>query len=114
MRSLLVIEDDPALQTQMKWAFDAYDVALAADFDEAIAQLRRVEPAVVTLDLGLPPDTGGVERRFPHAGSHPRTGAGHQGHRRDRPARERPTQGARSHKVRTTSSRSRSMPTSCR
>jgi len=50
-RSLLVIEDDPALQTQMKWAFDAYDVALAADFDEALAQLRRVEPAVVTLDL---------------------------------------------------------------
>ena len=63
-RSLLVIEDDPALQTQMKWAFDAYDVALAADFDEAIAQLRRVEPAVVTLDLGLPPDTGGAGEGF--------------------------------------------------
>jgi len=63
-RSLLVIEDDPALQTQMKWAFDAYDVALAADFDEALAQLRRVEPAVVTLDLGLPPDTGGASEGF--------------------------------------------------
>ena len=63
-RSLLVIEDDPALQTQMKWAFDAYDVALAADFDEALAQMRRVEPAVVTLDLGLPPDTGGASEGF--------------------------------------------------
>jgi two-component system NtrC family response regulator len=63
-RSLLVIEDDPALQTQMKWAFDGYDVALASDFDEAIAQLRRVEPAVVTLDLGLPPETGGVGEGF--------------------------------------------------
>ena len=63
-RSLLVIEDDPALQTQMKWAFDGYDVAVASDFDEAIAQLRRVEPAVVTLDLGLPPETGGVREGF--------------------------------------------------
>ena len=63
-RSLLVVEDDPALQTQMKWAFDGYDVALASDFDEAIARLRRVEPAVVTLDLGLPPEAGGVGEGF--------------------------------------------------
>jgi two-component system, NtrC family, response regulator len=39
----------------MKWAFDGYDIALAADCEEAVVQLRRVEPAVVTLDLGLPP-----------------------------------------------------------
>ena len=63
-RAVLVVEDDPALQLQMKWAFDAYDVAVAADREEAIAQLRRVEPAVVTLDLGLPPDTGSVEEGF--------------------------------------------------
>ena len=63
-RSLLVVEDDPALQTQMKWAFDAYDVAVAADQEEAIAQVRRVEPGVVTLDLGLPPETGGVGEGF--------------------------------------------------
>jgi two-component system NtrC family response regulator len=63
-RSLLVVEDDPALQTQMKWAFDAYDVAVASDREEAIAQLRRVEPAVVTLDLGLPPETGSVGEGF--------------------------------------------------
>ena len=63
-RSLLVVEDDPALQLQMKWAFDGYDVAVASDFDEAVAQLRRLEPAVVTLDLGLPPDTGSVGEGF--------------------------------------------------
>jgi two-component system NtrC family response regulator len=62
--ALLVIEDDPALQTQMKWAFDAYEVAVASDREEAIAQLRRVEPAVVTLDLGLPPETGSVAEGF--------------------------------------------------
>ena len=63
-RSLLVVEDDPALQLQMKWAFDSYEVAVASDREEAIAQLRRVEPAVVTLDLGLPPETGGVSEGF--------------------------------------------------
>jgi two-component system NtrC family response regulator len=63
-RSLLVVEDDPALQTQMKWAFDAYDVAVASDMDEAIAQVRSVEPAVVTLDLGLPPEPGGADVGF--------------------------------------------------
>jgi two-component system, NtrC family, response regulator len=63
-RSLLVVEDDPALQTQMKWAFDAYEVSVASDREEAIAQLRRIEPAVITLDLGLPPETGGVGEGF--------------------------------------------------
>jgi len=54
-RPLMVVEDDPALQKQMKWAFSDYDVALAGDRESAIAQLRRAEPAVVTVDLGLPP-----------------------------------------------------------
>ena len=54
-RPLLIVEDDPALQTQMKWALDAYDVAVASNGEEAMAQMRRLEPAVVTLDLGLPP-----------------------------------------------------------
>jgi two-component system NtrC family response regulator len=48
----------------MKWAFDAYDVALASDREEAIAQLRRVEPAVVTLDLGLPPSPDDTREGF--------------------------------------------------
>ena len=63
-RPLLIVEDDPALQVQMKWAFDAYEVAVASNREEAIAQLRHVEPAVVTLDLGLPPDSDGVSEGF--------------------------------------------------
>ena len=54
-RPLLIVEDDPALQKQMQWAFDKYETVIANDRDTAIAQLRRFEPAVVTLDLGLPP-----------------------------------------------------------
>jgi two-component system NtrC family response regulator len=53
--TLLMVEDDPGLQKQMRWSFDAYEVEFAQDFDSAIAALRRVEPAVMTLDLGLPP-----------------------------------------------------------
>jgi two-component system NtrC family response regulator len=54
-RPLLIVEDDPALQRQMQWAFDRYETLVASDRDSAIAQLRRFEPAVVTMDLGLPP-----------------------------------------------------------
>jgi two-component system NtrC family response regulator len=57
---LLVVEDDPGLQKQLKWAFDDYDVCQAANRAEAIALLRRLEPAVVLQDLGLPPDATGV------------------------------------------------------
>jgi two-component system NtrC family response regulator len=63
-KPLLVVEDDPALQTQMKWAFDGYDVALASDRAGAIAQVRRVEPAVVTMDLGLPPTPNEPDEGF--------------------------------------------------
>jgi two-component system NtrC family response regulator len=52
---LLIVEDDPALQKQMQWAFDKYETIVASDRESAIAQLRRYEPAVVTMDLGLPP-----------------------------------------------------------
>jgi len=52
---LLIVEDDPALQKQMRWAFDAYGPVLASDRESALAQLRRHAPAVVTMDLGLPP-----------------------------------------------------------
>jgi two-component system NtrC family response regulator len=54
-KPLLIIEDDPALQQQMRWAFDQYEIVVADDRESAIAQLRRFEPAVVTMDLGLPP-----------------------------------------------------------
>ena len=58
--TLLVIEDDPGLQKQLRWCLDDYQVVLAGDLDSALAQLRRHEPAVVTMDLGLPPDPDGA------------------------------------------------------
>ncbi|MGA8052730.1 MAG: response regulator, partial [Burkholderiales bacterium] len=54
-KPLLIVEDDPALQKQMRWAFDKYETAVASDRETAVVQLRRYEPAVVTMDLGLPP-----------------------------------------------------------
>ena len=54
-RPLLIVEDDPELQKQMRWAFDRYDTVVASDRESAITQMRRCEPAVVTMDLGLPP-----------------------------------------------------------
>ncbi len=63
-RPLLIVEDDPALQKQMRWAFDQYEPVLASDRDSAIAQLRRHEPAVVTMDLGLPPAPDDVTEGF--------------------------------------------------
>jgi len=59
-RHLLIVEDDVGLQSQLKWCFDDYEVLIAGDRAEAITQLRRHQPVVVTLDLGLPPDPGGV------------------------------------------------------
>ena len=53
---LLVVEDDPGLQKQLKWCFEDYEVVIAGSREEAIIALRRFEPRVVTLDLGLPPD----------------------------------------------------------
>ncbi len=59
-RTLLVVEDDPGLQSALRWAFDGFEVVTAEDREEAIRQLRRHHPEVVTLDLGLPPDPGGA------------------------------------------------------
>ena len=58
-KKLLIIEDDKGLQKQLRWSFDAYDVVVAGDRESALAQIRRHEPAVVTCDLGLPPDPDG-------------------------------------------------------
>jgi two-component system NtrC family response regulator len=61
---LLVVEDDEGLQRQLKWAYDGYRVVIAGDRASAIDQLRLHEPAVVTLDLGLPPDPDGTDEGF--------------------------------------------------
>ena len=56
----MVVEDDPGIQSQLKWSFDDFEVVIAGDREEALALLRRHEPKVVTLDMGLPPDPGGT------------------------------------------------------
>lgn len=61
---LLVVEDDQGLQAQLKWAYEDFDVIAASDRDSALAALRSAEPAVVTLDLGLPPDPDGTTEGF--------------------------------------------------
>ena len=61
---LLIVEDDAGLQAQLKWAYDDYDVVIAGNREQALAALRSHEPAVVTLDLGLPPDPDGTTEGF--------------------------------------------------
>ncbi|MGC4079186.1 MAG: PEP-CTERM-box response regulator transcription factor [Rubrivivax sp.] len=61
---VLIVEDDLALQKQIKWSLDRYDCATAADREAAILQYRRVQPTVVTMDLGLPPDPDSVSEGF--------------------------------------------------
>ena len=59
-KQLLVVEDDLGLQSQLRWCFEGFEVLIAGDRQEAITQLQNHKPGVVTLDLGLPPDPGGV------------------------------------------------------
>ncbi len=61
---LLIVEDDEGLQRQLKWAYEGYRVLLAGDRDAALEAVRQHEPAVVTLDLGLPPDPDGTTEGF--------------------------------------------------
>lgn len=63
-RKLLIVEDDPGLQRQLRWSFEGFDVAVAGDREAALDEVRRIGPAVVTLDLGLPPDPGGTQEGF--------------------------------------------------
>jgi two-component system, NtrC family, response regulator len=64
MRSLLIVEDDLALQKQIKWSLDQFEAVTADDRESALVQLRRHNPAVVTMDLGLPPDADSVSEGF--------------------------------------------------
>ena len=61
---LLIVEDDPGLQAQLKWAYEDFEVFIAGDRATALALLRSEEPPVVTLDLGLPPDPDGTSEGF--------------------------------------------------
>ena len=61
---LLIVEDDEGLQAQLKWAYEDFDVVIVGTREAAIDALRTEEPAVVTLDLGLPPDADGTSEGF--------------------------------------------------
>ena len=56
MNTLLAIDDDLGIQKQLKWSLTDYELVFADDRASAMQQMRRYEPSVVTLDLGLPPD----------------------------------------------------------
>ena len=60
-RKLLIVEDDPGLQNQLSWALaDIGEVHLAGDRDSALTIMRKEDPTVAVLDLGLPPDANGA------------------------------------------------------
>jgi len=61
---LLVVEDDPGLCAQYRWAFPACRVVIANDRRQAELALRKEQPAAALLDLGLPPDAEGVSEGF--------------------------------------------------
>jgi two-component system NtrC family response regulator len=62
---LLVVDDDDEICTQMKWALGPdYEVILAEDRAGALAAFQEHRPAVVLLDLGLPPRPASAEEGF--------------------------------------------------
>lgn len=61
---LLIVEDDLGLQKQIKWSLDRFDSVTAGDRESALVQFKRHNPAVVTMDLGLPPDADSVSEGF--------------------------------------------------
>lgn len=67
---LLIVDDDPNTCMQMKWALaQDFEVFVAHNRPDALALFHREQPAVVTLDLGLPPDPNGVEEGFQTLGT---------------------------------------------
>src|SRR5450759_1872651 len=64
LRPLLIVEDDLALQKQIKWSLDRFESIAANDRESALFQLRKCLPAVITMDLGLPPDADSVSEGF--------------------------------------------------
>jgi two-component system NtrC family response regulator len=59
--SILLVEDDPGLQRQMRWALAPYQTSVASSRSEALKEFRsQGRFKIVILDLGLPPDENGV------------------------------------------------------
>ncbi len=59
IKKILIVEDDPGLQKQLKWSFEGFEVFIAGNRKEALEQLKKHQPPVITVDLGLPPDPDG-------------------------------------------------------
>ena len=58
---VLIVEDDPGLQKQLKWALKSdFDLLLAENREQALQLFEKHQPPVVVHDLGLPPDERGV------------------------------------------------------
>jgi len=54
VRRILVVDDDAAIRTQLRWALSGeYDVSIAASPGEALETAERERPSLVTLDLSL-------------------------------------------------------------
>lgn len=64
VRTLLIVEDDTGLQSQLRWSFEDYNLLMAHDRTTALVLLRQHQPAVVLQDLGLPPDPTGTSEGF--------------------------------------------------
>jgi two-component system, NtrC family, response regulator len=60
--TLLVVEDDESIRTQLKYALrDEYALLFAGSRGEALAALREGPPDLISLDLGLPPSPDTAE-----------------------------------------------------
>lgn len=62
--TLLIVEDDQGLQTQLKWHFSDYNVVAVDNLKDALDAIRLNVPKVMIQDLGLPPDEDGVTEGF--------------------------------------------------
>lgn len=65
-KSILIIEDDIGLRSQLKWHLDDLNMSIVIvdSVADAITAVRQYAPAVIIQDLGLPPDPEGVTEGF--------------------------------------------------
>jgi len=57
---LLIVDDDPGLLRQLRWAFSDHKVYPASTRQEATDLIRKDAAPVAIVDLGLPPDPDGA------------------------------------------------------
>ena len=59
-QKILVIEDDPTIQTQLKnlLSYNGYEVEAVTDFSKVMEQLKAFAPHLILLDIKLPGTSG--------------------------------------------------------